>query len=152
MIFQRARRRVTSEKRPAPKLEGVAFKTAFGWAGAAASARGLRHLVLPHPSRAQAESRLKRCGARVLPSSLPSFQPLVQAVQGYFEGKPVNLDFPLDLSSLPPFTRRVMSAARKIQWGKVRTYGQLAAAAGSPRAARAVGAVMAKNPLALAVP
>jgi methylated-DNA-[protein]-cysteine S-methyltransferase len=50
------------------------------------------------------------------------------------------------------FRDRVYEAARQIPKGKVVTYGQLAAAAGSPRAARAVGMCMKTNPFAPLVP
>jgi O-6-methylguanine DNA methyltransferase len=41
-----------------------------------------------------------------------------------------------------PFTRRVLSAVRRVPPGRVATYGDIAAAAGRPRAARAVGNIM----------
>ena len=41
-----------------------------------------------------------------------------------------------------PFTRRVLSVVRRIPPGRVSTYGDVAAAAGRPRAARAVGNIM----------
>jgi methylated-DNA-[protein]-cysteine S-methyltransferase len=41
-----------------------------------------------------------------------------------------------------PFTRRVLSVVRRIPAGRVATYGDVAAAAGRPRAARAVGNIM----------
>jgi O-6-methylguanine DNA methyltransferase len=43
---------------------------------------------------------------------------------------------------VPPFTRRVLSAVRRIPAGRVSTYGDVAAAAGRPKAARAVGNIM----------
>lgn len=42
----------------------------------------------------------------------------------------------------PSFTRRVLSVVRRIPAGHVATYGDVAAAAGAPRAARAVGNIM----------
>jgi len=53
---------------------------------------------------------------------------------------------------LTPFGRRVVRACRAIGWGEVRTYGELAAAAGARGAARAVGQVMAGNRTPLVVP
>jgi methylated-DNA-[protein]-cysteine S-methyltransferase len=41
-----------------------------------------------------------------------------------------------------PFTHRVLSAVRRIPLGRVSTYGDVAAAAGRPKAARAVGNIM----------
>src|SRR5207248_10965245 len=61
-------------------------------------------------------------------------------------------DVPLDLSRLSEFQNRVVRACRRIARGRVRTYGELAAACGSPGAARAVGTVMAKNRYPIIVP
>jgi methylated-DNA-[protein]-cysteine S-methyltransferase len=51
-----------------------------------------------------------------------------------------------------PFARAVWQATAAIPYGETRTYGELARAAGSPGAARAVGGAMAKNPLPLVIP
>ncbi|MDP6482444.1 MAG: MGMT family protein [Nitrospinota bacterium] len=138
--------------RPPSGLEGAAFRTAFGWAGAVATARGLRRLILHLDSREQVEAELRDLNARLRNPPNPLLRRVIQSVRDYFEGEPVALDFDLDLSDLSPFSRRVTRETRKIGWGRVRTYGQVAAAAGSPGAARAVGVVMAKNRLPLAVP
>jgi len=53
---------------------------------------------------------------------------------------------------VPPFQRRVYQAAREVEPGRVMSYGELAARAGSPGASRAVGQAMARNPFPLAVP
>lgn len=55
-------------------------------------------------------------------------------------------------TSTETFTAKVYAIAQKIPVGKVATYGQLAALAGSPRAARAVGELMKKNPDRSVVP
>jgi methylated-DNA-[protein]-cysteine S-methyltransferase len=71
----------------------------------------------------------------------------------FAEGEPVDFcDVPLALDHLTPFARRVVGACRRIGWGQVSTYGELAAACRSPGAARAVGSVMAKNCYPLIVP
>jgi methylated-DNA-[protein]-cysteine S-methyltransferase len=61
-------------------------------------------------------------------------------------------DIKLDLTHLGPFARRVVERCRKIAPGKTMSYGQLAAACGSPRAARAVGNTMRMNRFPLIVP
>ncbi len=70
----------------------------------------------------------------------------------YWRGRCALFDVTLDLEGFPPFFRKVWQAAMKIPPGEVRTYGQLARMAGSPRAARAVGGAMAANPFPLIVP
>lgn len=59
---------------------------------------------------------------------------------------------PVDLEGLTSFSRRVLELLREVPPGEVVTYGELAARAGSPRAARAVGSVMARNPIPVIFP
>ena len=61
-------------------------------------------------------------------------------------------DVPVDLSSRSPFHQEVLRATARIPCGEVRTYGELASIVGRPRAARAVGTAMARNPVPLLVP
>lgn len=71
----------------------------------------------------------------------------------FCEGEPVVLDnIPVALDHLSPFQRRVVRACRAIPYGATRSYGEVAAAAGSAGAARAVGQVMASNRTPLIVP
>ena len=57
-----------------------------------------------------------------------------------------------DLSDCTPFERSVLTALAKVRYGSSVSYGELAAAIGSPRAARAVGGVLGKNPIPLLLP
>jgi O-6-methylguanine DNA methyltransferase len=71
----------------------------------------------------------------------------------YLEGEPMLLDdIRISLDHLTTFQRRVVAACRSIPFGATRSYGELAAASGSPGAARAVGQVMASNRAPLIVP
>ena len=51
-----------------------------------------------------------------------------------------------------PFTRKIYEVVRRIPRGRVKTYGEVADAAGRPGAARAVGAAMANCPIGLFIP
>jgi methylated-DNA-[protein]-cysteine S-methyltransferase len=73
-------------------------------------------------------------------------------LQAYFDGRLRCFDVPLDLSGRTHFQRRVLQACSQVEYGRTATYGDLAARAGSPQAARAVGQVMAQNRLALIIP
>jgi methylated-DNA-[protein]-cysteine S-methyltransferase len=59
---------------------------------------------------------------------------------------------PVDLSGTTPFQRRVLEVVACIPRGEVRPYGWVAGEAGSPKASRAVGTVMANNPVPLLIP
>jgi methylated-DNA-[protein]-cysteine S-methyltransferase len=77
---------------------------------------------------------------------------LIEKLQRYFNGEPIDFDEPLDPSIGTEFQRRVWSITRAIPRGWTRTYGEIAREAGSPRAARAVGQSMARNPWPVIVP
>ncbi len=70
----------------------------------------------------------------------------------YFAGVRTAFDLPINLSGCSPFSRRVLVELCAVPYGTTLTYGELAAKAGAPRAARAVGRVMAGNPLPIVVP
>ncbi len=78
---------------------------------------------------------------------------LAERMIAALEGEPDEFrDVEIDLNHLTPFARRVAAACRRIGWGQTRSYGELAAVAGFPGAARAVGHVMATNRTPLLVP
>jgi methylated-DNA-[protein]-cysteine S-methyltransferase len=70
----------------------------------------------------------------------------------YHEGRRVRFDEPMDLSLVPPFTRRVLQATARIPYGEVRPYAWVAREVGKPRATRAVGQSLHINPLAPIIP
>jgi methylated-DNA-[protein]-cysteine S-methyltransferase len=78
---------------------------------------------------------------------------VLDLVVRYAAGEPVDFaDVPVALDHLTPFARRVVKHCRAIRRGQTRSYGDVAAAAGRPGAARAVGQVMAANRTPLVVP
>lgn len=72
-------------------------------------------------------------------------------VMEYLEGRRREFDFPYLLRGTE-FQQKVWQALRDIPYGQTRTYGQIAAAIGRPKAARAVGMANHRNPILLAVP
>ena len=69
----------------------------------------------------------------------------------YFAGKRTQFDLPIEPRGTQ-FQKKIWQALREIPFGQTRSYLDLAKAAGSPRAARAVGAATGKNPLSIVVP
>jgi len=77
----------------------------------------------------------------------------VEALGRHLQGGGEDLSgVPVDLSGLSDFTRAVLAEVRRIPPGQTRSYGEVAAALGRPRAARAVGQALARNPVPLLVP
>jgi methylated-DNA-[protein]-cysteine S-methyltransferase len=78
---------------------------------------------------------------------------LAEAMERYVAGKEAWWpELPIDLEKLPRFHKRVLEELRRVPAGQVISYGGLAAASGSPGAARAVGQVMAQNRWPLVIP
>lgn len=70
----------------------------------------------------------------------------------YFAGRRRRFDLPLDDRLAHGFRRAVLAHLADIGYGSTTTYAAVAAAAGSPRAVRAVGSACARNPLPVVVP
>ncbi len=78
---------------------------------------------------------------------------LVRRFSLHLDGHPVAYeDVPLDLEWATPFQRALAAALQAVPWGEVVSYGELAALAGRPGAARAAGSFCADNRYALIVP
>lgn len=72
-------------------------------------------------------------------------------LRAYFDGTRSRFTFPIAPEGTP-FQQEVWTALRAIPYGETRTYGQVAAAVGRPRAARAVGMANHCNPLLIVTP
>jgi O-6-methylguanine DNA methyltransferase len=70
----------------------------------------------------------------------------------YLDGTRTFFSVPVDLSAVQPFQRDVLEATRRIPFGEVCTYAWLAREIGHPRAVRAVGTALGRNPVPLIVP
>jgi methylated-DNA-[protein]-cysteine S-methyltransferase len=69
----------------------------------------------------------------------------------YFDGRRRDFDLPLDLR-VAPFHAEVLTELARVPYGRTETYGALAAKVGRPRAARAIGTVMNRNPIPIVLP
>jgi methylated-DNA-[protein]-cysteine S-methyltransferase len=73
-------------------------------------------------------------------------------ISEYFSMQRSRFQLPMDLRLAEGFRREVVLYLREIDYGHRRTYAQVAAAVGNPRAIRAVGSACAHNPLPLVIP
>jgi methylated-DNA-[protein]-cysteine S-methyltransferase len=78
--------------------------------------------------------------------------PAARQFDEYFSRQRRVFDLPLDLSLSSGFRQLVQRHLPEIGYGQTRTYGQVAALVGNPKAVRAVGTACATNPLPLVVP
>jgi methylated-DNA-[protein]-cysteine S-methyltransferase len=77
---------------------------------------------------------------------------VAREIDEYFAGSRTRFELPLDLRLASGFRREVILRLPDIGYGRTFTYAQMAAAAGSPRAVRAVGTACARNPLPIVLP
>jgi methylated-DNA-[protein]-cysteine S-methyltransferase len=104
----------------------------------------------PEPER-EVEALAKTFGLRVLRAPRPVDRAR-RELDEYFEGRRREFDLDTDLRLVTDFNRRVLLELRRVPYGTVTTYGALAARADRPRAARAVGMVMNRNPVPIVLP
>ena len=96
----------------------------------------------------QDEELARIFGARVLRMPLDDVR---RELDEYFEGRRREFDLPLDLR-VAPFHEAVLHELARVPYGRTDTYGSLAAKVGRPKAARAVGTVMNRNPIPIVLP
>lgn len=122
----------------------------------AATSRGVCAVELGDDDEALAAALAAEYPAARIERGDGEFAAWIAAIAGYLAGdRPAGrrgaIDLPLDLQATA-FELRVWEALRKIPYGETRTYGEVAAALGAPRAARAVARACARNPAALITP
>lgn len=122
--------------------------TPIGPLGLAVSQHGLAYVELD--GLADLKKKLPGC---IEDSDLPSIlEESIKQIREYLDGKRKVFDLPLDLGKKTTFTLQVLEACRAIPYGEISTYGELARQVNHPGAARAVGSVMASNPIPLIIP
>ena len=128
------------------------FPSELGWMSMGMLGAVVRRLSFGHPSAGAAIQA-------IAPADVVGRDPtkqqrdVVQRLQRYAEGVPDDFcDLLVDSDDLTEFQARVLKACRKIPYGGTLTYGELAAIARSPGAARAVGSCMAGNCVPLIIP
>src|SRR4051812_45130144 len=112
----------------------------------AATERGLCRIAY-FPERAE-EEVARVFGRRLLRTPLDDVR---RELDEYFEGRRHDFDLALDLR-VAPFPESVLLELARVPYGATTTYGALAARAGNPKAARAVGTVMNRNPIPIVLP
>jgi methylated-DNA-[protein]-cysteine S-methyltransferase len=76
----------------------------------------------------------------------------IAALEGFLAGRPPRSEIRFDLEDRPAWDRRVLEAVTGIAWGATASYGEIARQIGAPRAARAVGGALGRNPISLLIP
>jgi methylated-DNA-[protein]-cysteine S-methyltransferase len=146
----RGKRRIAVPKREREPVAAATIKTPLGKIWVLATEAGLRQIRLSDteaPTRPEMDARgwkLVRKGKWTDPAR--------RLLERYLEGRERRLEIALDLALGTQFQRRVWEAARRIPYGAVVSYAELASMAGGTGAFRAVGNALGANPVPIVVP
>jgi methylated-DNA-[protein]-cysteine S-methyltransferase len=136
-------------------LVDVAYTTVDSPLGpllAAATPRGLVRLAYDHNDQERVlESLAERISPRVIEAP-QRLDELRRELEQYFEGRRRRFEVPVDWELVHGFTRRVLEATAAIAYGDLRSYRDVATAAGNERATRAAGNALGHNPIPIVVP
>jgi len=139
----------------AADLLDVAHRTVDSPYGAllvAATDSGLVRLAFAGEDHAAVLDRLATLISPRVLAAPRRLDPVARQLDEYFAGRRRGFDLPVDLRLARGFRREVLDHLREVPYGRTSTYTQLAAAAGRPRAVRAVGSACATNPVPIVVP
>lgn len=130
------------------------FDTTIGCCALAWNSTGILRVLLPEAHEMATRERL----ADWLPQAREAApdtkrSAAIDAIKELLNGGCTDLGFiVLDMQGIPAFHQRVYAAARRIPPGAIRTYGAIASQIDAPRAARAVGLALGRNPFPFIVP
>jgi methylated-DNA-[protein]-cysteine S-methyltransferase len=117
----------------------------------AATGRGVARIYFDAEPEHHLDRLARTYGSRVLRSA-STVDPARRQLDEYFAGKRSAFELDVDLRVDAPFAREVLHELAHVPSGHTTTYGALAAKVGAPRAARAVGTVMNRNPIPIVLP
>jgi len=139
--------------RPAPLPAGLAGRVARGAAARGdALARLLAGLAVRATPRGVALIRPGRQPREETAAARRLVDRTRDELGEYLAGQRTFFSVPVDLSAVPDFQRHVLSAAGRIPYGEARPYAWIATQVRSPRAVRAVGTALGRNPVPLVLP
>jgi len=117
----------------------------------AATDRGLCRIAFDPDEERALEELARVHGARILRSPRP-LEAARRELDEYFARRRTTFDLPVDVAALPGFQQAVLTALARVPYGETATYGGLAHRIGKPRAARAVGGALNRNPVPIVLP
>jgi len=134
-----------------PVVRFDVLQTPIGRVFVGMSDRGVCDVTLDDPDEHDYRLRLAHRAQEVW-RDRDVVEPALTELDAYFRGRLTKFTVPIDLRGVTDFTRRVLRATRRIPFGALLSYGEVASRIGSPRASRAVGGALGCNPIPIIVP
>jgi AraC family transcriptional regulator of adaptative response/methylated-DNA-[protein]-cysteine methyltransferase len=117
----------------------------------ASTVRGVCAVAMGSSDRELERALAQEYPAATIAADAGALAKWTKSILAHLAGRQPRLDLPLDVQATA-FQWQVWQALAAIPYGHTRTYGDIAAAIGRPRAVRAVARACATNPVALAIP
>ena len=145
----RHRSRVLHKRVGLSEIRFDSIETPVGLVYVALSERGVCDVTFGETDENRYRDRL--WAARVRRDSKAA-SPVLRELDAYFAGRLTRFSVPVDLRRVTPFTRKVLEAAKRVAFGQLTSYGDIAKQIGLPNASRAVGGALGRNPVPVIVP
>jgi len=133
-------------------LKFTIFETKTGWMGIAGTSAGIRKVIFPMPDRESALKAIVDSHKLEMEYSEEAFLEAKTALTEYFDGKRIDFQISVDLDGYTDFQKNVWDVTKTIPYGELRSYSWVASQMGKPKAFRAVGNALGKNPVPIIVP
>jgi O-6-methylguanine DNA methyltransferase len=118
-----------------------------------ATAKGICAIFLGSHREKESRHFIETCGRPIkLTQGLPKDFTIWEALTEYVEGKQTSFSISLDLFTGTPFQQEIWKVLEKIPYGQCVSYQWVAEKIGRPRATRAVGSAIGKNPIPILIP
>ena len=127
------------------------FKTPIGVVFVGVTDKGVCDVTFGQPSERLYRAGLLRRSSKVWRDDA-GLTNVGEELKAYFSGELVRFSLSVDLSQVKPFTVRVLKETCRIQFGDVKSYGEIATRVGLPNGGRAVGGALGRNPVPIIIP
>jgi methylated-DNA-[protein]-cysteine S-methyltransferase len=131
------------------------YRTKYGPGSLVFNDDKLLRAYLPQETKSELENGIKKefpLAEQAISNGESLTARLARDLERYFRGENITFTCALDFSKLTDFEQNVMRATLTIPFGETRSYGWVASVAGFPKAHRAAGSALGKNPWPIIVP
>lgn len=127
------------------------LRTPIGRLLVSVSDRGVWDITFGETSEQRYRTHLLRWVSNVLRDH-NAVENVLSELDAYFAGSLRKFSVPVDLRRVTEFTERVLQVTRRIPFGQLLSYGEIAERIGAPTASRAVGGALGRNPVPIIIP
>ncbi|WP_010587046.1 methylated-DNA--[protein]-cysteine S-methyltransferase [Schlesneria paludicola] len=162
MPYAAKRARPTSAQKPRPaaaaapdfeprQMAIATFQTELGWFGLLGIDEQLTSVFIGHPNEKSVVQRATQMASSI--EQIDWAPKLRGQLEAYCDGEIIDFSHvALQLPATTKFRQQIVAATRRLRYGEVASYGELAKRIGHPGAARAVGTVMSTNQFPIVIP